>query len=205
VPRVLNHSHDGKALHIVMTEIPGVPAHRVPADKRGQAVEAIACALQEMQRVTITKAPLKKSPAEDVPVIEELIEQGRLDTAGFAAAAGQSPQAVLEQLRQMLSTRPIGGADTLSHGDFCLPNILLGPSGAVTGVIDWGLARRASRFRDCVVLEGSLLRNYGSDYIDRFYDAYGARPDADERRLFRMIDLFFEYQRPETVRSRPQP
>lgn len=64
-------------------------------------------------------------------------------------------------------------ADTLIHGDYCLPNIVCAGDGKVT-LIDLGLAGVGDRHCDLYWAIWSLAYNLGSDsYTDYFLDCYG--------------------------------
>ena len=86
------------------------------------------------------------------------------------------------------------GADLVfTHGDYCAPNVLLQlpaplaqPDGAepgvpdeptLTGVVDWGYAGVADRWRDLVKARWSVGFNYGEEWDARWLDWYGLRPE----------------------------
>ena len=63
--------------------------------------------------------------------------------------------------------------DTLIHGDFCLPNVML-DKGKFAGFIDLGYAGAGDRHIDVFWAVWTLAYNLGTnDYADRFLDAYG--------------------------------
>lgn len=82
-------------------------------------------------------------------------------------------------------------ADTLIHGDFCLPNVILDGwrfSGFVD-VVNGGISDRHFDIADCV---WSLWYNLGTDrFTDRFLDAYGReRIDPDCLRVAAAMQCF---------------
>lgn len=73
-------------------------------------------------------------------------------------------------------------ADTLIHGDFCLPNIIA-DNGAFSAFIDLGLAGAGDRHIDLYWALWSLQYNLKTDkYSDYFLDAYG-RENFEEEML----------------------
>ena len=82
-------------------------------------------------------------------------------------------------------------ADTLVHGDYCLPNILL-DDWKFSGYIDLGSGGVGDRHIDLFWVLWSLSYNLGTDkYRQRFIDAYGRdRVDEERLRLVAAIEVF---------------
>ena len=79
-------------------------------------------------------------------------------------------------------------ADTLIHGDYCLPNIVCTDDGNVT-LIDLGLAGIGDRHCDLYWAIWSLAYNLGTDvYTDYFLDCYGR--DNFEYDMLQVIAAF---------------
>ena len=99
------------------------------------------------------------------------------DNWGYASA--EEAYAVLESTGKYLRS------DTLLHGDYCLPNIML-DHWKFTGFIDLGNAGVGDRHIDLFWGMWSLQFNLKTDrYTHRFLDAYGR--DKVEEELFRTI------------------
>lgn len=87
------------------------------------------------------------------------------DNWGYRSA--QEAYAVVERIAPMLK------ADTLIHGDFCLPNVML-HNWQFSGLIDLGAAGAGDRHMDLFWGAWSLGFNLKTDaYRGRFLDAYG--------------------------------
>ncbi len=84
-----------------------------------------------------------------------------------------------------------------THGDYCLPNIILRrrePDNVmeITGFIDCGRAGLADRYQDLALGARSITGNYGEEWVPLFFDRYGlSRPDHDKLRFYRLLDEFF--------------
>lgn len=90
-----------------------------------------------------------------------------------------SAYAVVEEMGKYLKT------DTLLHGDYCLPNILL-KDWAFSGFIDLDTGGVGDRHVDLFWGMWSLQFNLKTDrYKERFLDAYGR--DVIEEELFRVV------------------
>ncbi|MBQ6824111.1 MAG: aminoglycoside 3'-phosphotransferase [Clostridia bacterium] len=81
--------------------------------------------------------------------------------------------------------------ESLLHGDFCLPNLLL-KNWHFSGLIDLGNAGVGDRHIDLFWGAWSLQYNLKSNaYQDRFFDAYGRETiDFEKLKLIEMIECF---------------
>ena len=130
---------------------------------------------------------------------------GWLHTAGLAGTSAVAPRwmsdprtaarAIGVGLRLMHDTLPVDdcpfGPPTwvtdqpdvdrkvVCHGDACAPNTLIDDAGRPCGHVDLGELGVADRWADLAVAEWSLRYNYGGDWRDVFFDAYGVAPDQD--------------------------
>jgi len=97
----------------------------------------------------------------------------------------EAAYAVIEGQKHLLQ------ADTLLHGDCCLPNILL-DDWKFSGYIDLGSSGVGDRHADLFSVLWSLSFNLGTDkYRQRFIDAYGRdRVDEERLRLIAAIEVF---------------
>lgn len=81
--------------------------------------------------------------------------------------------------------------DTLLHGDYCLPNIILN-NWRLSGYVDLGCAGVGDAHVDLFWATWSLAFNLKTDkYRQRFFDAYGrGNVDEDRLRLVAAIEVF---------------
>lgn len=63
-----------------------------------------------------------------------------------------------------------------SHGDTSLPNVFVNDTG-FTGFIDVGECGVADKWFDLAICEKSIKRNFGEEYINKFYETLGIIPD----------------------------
>jgi len=115
--------------------------------------------------------------------LEGVVENKRNDTFGkshfpdsFGYTSAEEAWAVVEQYRYSLKT------DTLLHGDYCLPNVILN-NWQFSGFIDLDNSGVGDRHVDVFWGAWTLWFNLKTDkYRDRFIDAYG-RSKVDEEIL----------------------
>ena len=65
-----------------------------------------------------------------------------------------------------------------SHGDISLPNVFA-KNGKLSGFIDVGDSGIADRYFDIAIMTRTIMRNYGEEYVDKFYDSMGITPDRE--------------------------
>lgn len=87
----------------------------------------------------------------------------------------------------MHKVRPQSEESVLTHGDFCLPNILI-KDNQVTGIVDWGYAGLGDRYRDFAAVVYSIGRNLGEQWVERFFAEYGiSELDQEKLRYHRLL------------------
>ena len=114
---------------------------------------------------------LPNRTAAHIAAAREHYRTGRYDSSHFPDNWGyrcaEDAIAVVEQAAPLLKP------DTLIHGDFCLPNVML-QNWQFSGFIDLGAAGAGDRHMDLFWGIWSLGFNLKTDaYRDRFLDAYG--------------------------------
>lgn len=66
-----------------------------------------------------------------------------------------------------------------SHGDMSLPNVFASKD-KFTGFIDVGECGKADKWFDLAICEKSIRRNYGEEYVQKFYDELGIKPEREK-------------------------
>jgi kanamycin kinase len=104
---------------------------------------------------------------------------------------GDSFKTADEAWRVVESGKHLLCSDTLIHGDYCLPNIML-DNWNFSGFIDLGNGGRGDRHIDIFWGAWTLEFNLGTDkYRERFFDAYGRdRVDTDVLRIIGAAETF---------------
>lgn len=115
---------------------------------------------------------------------------GALDGAPICdPSVGWPAQRVAEELGAILRTLhatesagcPFGvltPGNVLTHGDYCLPNVLV-RDGRLSGLVDLGGAGLANPEVDLAAGVWTLQYNYGKGFARTFLDAYGWPPMTD--------------------------
>lgn len=154
-----------------------------PAVKQRMAV-ALARALKRFHAVNTCGCPFDHSATRELERLEtHLLER--------EASAGDHPGVrVMREKREALCQTQPDEDLVLTHGDACLPNILV-LNGELSGFIDLGAAGLGDPCRDLERALWSLGYNYGEGYDEVFLEAYGmAELDRTKLDFYRELAFF---------------
>jgi len=176
VPRVQLFVQDEQLDYLLMSAVPGLDtsdkaySHDLPA-----MVRQLGQGLRLFHSVPIDHCPFDETLAVTLARARQRTE------AGFA------PLALLAELE---AKQPETEDLVLTHGDYCLPNILL-LNGAISGFIDLGRAGVADRYQDLALAVRSLAYNFGEGWAPLLFAAYGLEPDQAKLEFYTLLDDFF--------------
>ena len=128
-------------------------------------------------------------------VEHNLVNMDLVEPETFGPGGFRDPPALLDWLE---NHRPIY-EPVLSHGDLCLPNILI-DHGRVSGLIDLGEMGIGDKWRDIALCWRSLRWNAAGVYGGRVYpdarsellfEALGLAPDYEKLRYYLLLDELF--------------
>ncbi|MCM1991613.1 phosphotransferase [Oceanirhabdus seepicola] len=112
----------------------------------------------------------------------EDVKNNMIDVEAFKKANDdKTPEVVLKYL---LDKRSIFNADVFTHGDYCLPNILIVDQNNY-GFVDWSQGGIGDIYRDLSPFVKSITRNFGEMYSTIFLKHYGI--DKDEVNIEKIV------------------
>jgi aminoglycoside phosphotransferase len=170
VPQVICYHREGAVEHLVTTELPGASSHR--AEHRDDI------------------PGLVQLLAEGLRMIHQVLTDGCPFDATVAALLAQSLPRVSdpEVLDYLREGRPESEDLVFTHGDYCLPNILV-DRGRLGGFIDWGYAGVGDRYRDLSSCAWSVGHNLGEEWIPFFFAAYGVVIDQEKFDYYGSVEV----------------
>jgi kanamycin kinase len=170
VPQVLHFEEHDEAAYLLITEVAGNGVH-LEKDSPEKMIELLGYALGRVHQIQPERGRFLFGLEEKLKCASERVRRGLVDEGDFdPERLGWTAQSVLEET---IEKRPESEDLVFTHGDFCLPNVLV-YRGALSGFIDWSRAGVADRYQDIALCYRSILQNFG-EYcpIDRFFTAYG--------------------------------
>lgn len=149
--------------------------------------DTLAACLRMLHALPCEGCPVKNHTAHYLATAEENYH-ARLFDASYADIPDLTPDGAWERVT---SQGHLLQNDTLLHGDYCLPNILL-EDWQFRGFIDLGNGGIGDRHVDLFWGAWTLRFNLKTDrYRQRFFDAYGRdRVDPERLALVGMIETF---------------
>lgn len=133
--------------------------------------DTVATLLRTLHEIDFSDCPVKNRTLDYLETVEANFKAGVYDTSLFREGEGfedaQSAWKFVDKKRSLLKN------DTLIHGDYCLPNIML-DDWKFSGFIDLGNGGVGDRHIDLFWGAWTLNFNLKTDkYRERFFDCYG--------------------------------
>lgn len=187
-PEVVGYHKDHSKEYLLITEVPGFMAMETGWDKK-KVVRGLADGLRRIHSLPIDSCPFVYPTGELIRLAGERIRAGLVDEDDFDEC--RKGKRASELYEELVRTQPAHDDMVFTHGDYCLPNVILSDSG-VSGFIDWGRGGVADRYRDLGIAARSITYNLGEEYIPYFFEFYGLkRVDWQKVEFFQLMDEFF--------------
>lgn len=214
VPKVIDHHVAGDTSYILMSKVRG----RMLCDpsilsNRRRLLKSIVAALRTLWSVDVWDCPLDSGLDRDLEIAAYNVEHGLVAFSLDPSYEFDIPSGVVsatDLLRWLQRNRPRmdEGDRVFSHGDLCLPNVLVDCKG-IAGFVDLGGAGWADRWRDIAICIRSLRDNlvgcYAMEYAasmglcegelpfgpfddKEFFDVLGIAPNEEKLRYYTLLD-----------------
>ncbi len=203
IPEIKAYVTENKTAYTLMTKINGnMLCDQEYMKHPKQLIGLVAEGLKLLWRIDIRNCPCGVSPlekrlkearrnVENATVALELAEEDTFGPSGFANPG--------ELLHWLENNRPKEDP-VLTHGDFCLPNILA-EHGHISGFIDTGKMGPADKWQDIAIVLRSLKHNFAGKYTggksypgydpQMLLDELGIEMDEEKNRYYRLLDELF--------------
>jgi kanamycin kinase len=196
VPEVVEIVTGADLGYLVTRAVPGASAADVwPTDQRPAVVDAVADLLRTLHALPVASCPFDHSLAVTMAAARRAVELSAVDLDDLdPERSGWTGE---QLLRQLEITAPACEDLVVSHGDYCLPNVVLDPATMrVSGLVDVGRMGRADRHLDLALMTRSLESPqnpaYGPEHARRFLRRYAGSRDIDQGQIefYRLLDEF---------------
>ena len=190
VPDVLGYETADQNEYLLLTALPGRDAATLAAaEPNEKIVHLLATGLRAIHAIPIHDCPFGMTLDREIERARHNVVKSFVDEADFdCTRLGRS---AAELFGEMLSRKPADEDLVFTHGDYCLPNVMIDRD-EISGFVDWGRAGVADRYKDIALVARSLERNTGEDLTLTFFEAYGlSSPDADKIEYYKLLDEFW--------------
>jgi aminoglycoside phosphotransferase len=190
VPEVLHFSEEEDGDYLLLSEVPGRMACD-PALDPARVVVLLAEGLRMIHAVPVADCPFDQRLAVTVEQARRHVLTRKVDEAAFdEPRRGRTAQEVFQEV---LKTQPAGEDLVFTHGDYCLPNVLLDHERwRIGGFIDWDRGGVADRYQDLALAARSLTHNFDARWVPQLLEAYGlGHVDQEKAAFYQLLDELF--------------
>ncbi len=200
-PRVICYVKEDDKQYLLMEKIIGkMTCDEYYLEHPKELLDILASALKMLWEVDISDCPRRRDLDVELEEAQYRIDNDLVDVANvepttFGEGGFKDPQALLDWLKENKpECEPV-----LSHGDFCLPNIMV-KDGKISGFIDLGDTGIGEKWRDIALCYRSLKHNFDGTFggkvypdfnPDMLFDALGIEPDWDKLNYQILLDELF--------------
>ncbi len=148
-----------------------------------EGIDIIVEAFNQLYSIDYSDCVIDETIDEKIKEIESSIKNiNEKDINSEILARFHNKEGILKYLKGNKPKQIIG----FTHGDMSLPNIFA-LDHHFSGLIDVGNAGLCDIYFDLVICEMSIERNYGSEYIDVFYEKLGIEKDPFKSEYYRIL------------------
>lgn len=191
VPQVFYYDVFNGKEFLLISEIRGLnAAHDYYVSKPAKVVTTLAKSLRLIHEVNLYDCPFDSTLNKKIDEAKERINCGLVDENSFERKyIGKSSEQLFEMV---LEKRPANEDLVFTHGDYCMPNIILSGN-KLSGFIDLGRAGISDRYQDIALIVRSFEHNFGTDkWNDLFYKEYGITDvDYSKIEFYILLDELF--------------
>jgi aminoglycoside phosphotransferase len=192
IPEVLYFGELNTEQYLLVSAVPGVPLyHHSLRDRLDTVIRVYASGLRRIHALPFESGPLDERRDVKIARARRHVRAGRVQESLFDREwSGRNAEDLFGLLLSCVPSEPETLAVT--HGDYCTPNVLLDPETlTLTGFVDLGRAGVADVYQDLALASRSIRQNFGEEWVQPFFEAYGI-PSTDEEKLlfYRLLDEF---------------
>jgi len=201
VPKVIAFEKDENHQYFLMSKIPGeMSCSEYYLEHPKELVSLLAEAFKMLWSVDISDCPRNRDLEIELKeakyrVDNDLVDLDKAEPTTFGEGGFESPKALLQWLQD---NKP-DYEPVLSHGDFCLPNVLI-KDGRISGFIDLSDTGVADKWRDIALCYRSLKHNFDGTFGGKVYpdfnpdilfEALGITPNPKKLEYYILLDELF--------------
>ena len=187
-PKVVAYSTLENQEFLLLTEIAGLPADD---DKWitniNSLIEIVAEGVRTIQSLPEVDCPFDASAEILMEKAEKVVRLELLEQSDLSEVYRH--RTINDLFNDLKNLFPCNDNYVFTHGDLCLPNILI-QQRASFGFVDLGLAGLGDPHRDLALVARSIRRNFGEKWLQMFFDAYGQEVDEQKMEFYSLLDQF---------------
>jgi aminoglycoside phosphotransferase len=195
VPQLIAFFIEAEKEYLLMSALPGLHLAQLVAESSSKAtktaaVKLLAAGLKRMHAISVENCPFNHSLPQEMILLKERLRKKLVDESDFdESRRGKRARDLFDEL---VSTLPKEEELVFTHGDYCLPNIIVTAEWNISGFIDLSRAGLADRYRDLALACRSIEQNCGSRWVKLFMEQYGIKEvNTQKIQFYQLMDEFF--------------
>ena len=187
VPRVWHYEMSNGYEFLLMSTIAGVPSHEA-IENKSQTIRECARGLKLIHDIPVSQCHFDNRLDIKLDKARKRVEQKIVDEHDFSPERyGQKAE---DLFREAMRYRPESEDLVVTHGDYCMPNIII-RDGHLSGFVDLSGVGIADRYQDLALAVRSIERNFSKDWNRVFFEEYGSTPNAKKIEYYKLLDELF--------------
>ena len=179
VPEIVLFDDEGENEFLITKAILGeMVCSNTYLNNPDDSLNIIKEAFDNIYEVDISNCPFDVSNKYKLSLIESNVKKGLIKNEDLKEETLQKFGGV-ENLLKYLIDNQFEEELCFSHGDTSLPNIFASDN-CFSGFIDVGECGIADKWFDLAICEKSIKRNYGEEYISKFYNKLNIIPNRNK-------------------------
>ncbi|KKI94109.1 hypothetical protein WQ54_00795 [Bacillus sp. SA1-12] len=190
VPAILCYEKDVENEYLLISEIRGKDAsNKTHISDLSNLMKQLAAGLRMMHEIEIKECPFDERADKKIAEAHRRVKNGLVDLEDVDDCRKEASAEAL--FKQLISSKPKNEDLVFTHGDYCLPNIII-DKGQFSGFIDLGRAGISDRYQDLALAVRSIIYNYGEEMVQIFLQEYGVeKVDEEKIEFYQLLDEFF--------------
>lgn len=187
VPRVLHYEIKGGLHYLLCSTVEGEMAHEADLPPQ-RLVELLAEGARQWHSLPTEECPFDCTIDVQIDLARRNMERGFVKEEHFELH--RQGRSVRELFADLLVNLPDREDLVVTHGDYCLPNVLLSGDN-LSGFVDVGRMGVSDRYTDLALCARSIAWNIGQRWIWPFMEAYGLEMNAAKYNFYTLLDEYF--------------
>ena len=190
VPEVILFIQEDENDYLITREISGkMLCDDYYIENPDKALSVLKQAFSSLYLVDIKDCPFNVANDYKLSLVRKNVENGLVQDSSLKNETLEKFGSVKNLLKYLEDNR-FDEELVFSHGDTSLPNIFANDK-EISGFIDVGECGIADKWFDLAICEKSILRNYGPEYVKKFYEVLKIKRDENKINYYLlMMELY---------------